>query len=113
MKRSAGEVDCGAMSETVDDVWMAHAVECDCLVLKIRDERSFELVVRSVLQVKIERFDNNRAWGFPGSEIVFGDVDLGIAAASEAFDDVVSAVESTLLKFEFRHQFALIRTLDA
>ena len=41
------------------------------------------------------------------------DINLRVAAVSEAFEDVVSTVESALLKFEFRHRFALIRMLDA
>ena len=50
MKSGAGEIDSGAMSEPVDDVWMANAIERDGFVLKVCDQRVFELGVGRVLQ---------------------------------------------------------------
>ena len=51
MKSRAGKIDGGAVSETIYDIWMANAIECDCFVLKVRDERAFQFDVGRVLQV--------------------------------------------------------------
>jgi hypothetical protein len=91
------------MTESIYHVWVTYAIEGDSLVLKVGDECSFQLGVRSVLQVKIERFNDDRARSAFGGGVVVGYVNLRIAAASEAFKDVVPVIESALLEFEFRH----------
>src|SRR5215207_2940789 len=97
MKRGAGEIDGGAMSKTVYDVRMANAVERDCFVLKVRNERVLQLGVGCVLQIQIEGFDDDRARRTFRRSVVVGDVDLGIAATSKTFEDVVAPIKSALL----------------
>ncbi len=111
VKRRAREIDCGAVSEPVYYIWMTHAIECNRFILKVGDECGFEFGIGRVLKVKIQGFDDDRARRTLGGGVVIRDVDFGVAATSEAFENVVPAVKSTLLKFEFRHRFALIRTL--
>src|SRR6185503_8226925 len=51
MKSRAGEIDGGTVSETVYDIWVSNAIECNGLVLKIRDERSLQLSIGRVLKI--------------------------------------------------------------
>jgi hypothetical protein len=103
MKSRAGEIDRGAVSETIDYVWMSHAIERDCFVLKIGDKRALQFGVRFVLQVQVQRLDDDGAWRAVDGGVVVSDVDFGVTAAAKAVDDVISPVESALLEFEFRH----------
>src|SRR6185503_6870135 len=105
MKGRSGEIDCRAVSETIYDVRMANAIECDCFVLKVRDERALQFDVGRVLQVEIQGLDDDRARGAFGRGVVVGDVDLRVAATSETLEDIVAAIKSTLLKLQFRHLF--------
>jgi hypothetical protein len=69
---------------------MAHTIERDCFVLKVRDERALQLEVGRVLQVEIERLDDDRARRTFRGCVVVGDVDLGVTATAEPLDDVVA-----------------------
>ncbi|MND01018.1 hypothetical protein D3C83_198360 [compost metagenome] len=71
--------------------------------MKIRNEGLFQLGIRSILEIKIERFNDDSAWRVRGGGIVVGDIDLRVAATAEAFEDVVAAIKSALLKLQFRH----------
>src|SRR5712691_4411260 len=59
MKSSAGKIDGGAMAQAVDDVWMAHAIERDCFVLKICNQRVFEIGIRRVLKKHVQGLDDH------------------------------------------------------
>src|ERR1044071_2643448 len=57
--------------------------------------------------MKIERLDDDyRGRGVRGRHIAC-DVNLRIAPASQAVKNVVATIEPALLKFKFRHPFAL------
>src|SRR5688572_33346100 len=61
MKRRTGQVDRGSVSKTVYHVWMANSIECNCFVLKISDEGSFQLRIGLALQIQIERLNDDGA----------------------------------------------------
>src|SRR5262245_52790022 len=103
MKRCAREIDGSTMTETIDHIRMAHAIQRHRFVLKVCNQRSLELSVRCVLEIKIQRLDDDSGWRAFGCSVVVGDVDLSVTAASEAFEDVIPPIESALLKFQFRH----------
>ena len=63
---------------------MAHAVERDRFVLKIFDQRAFQIGVQIVLHKNVERFDDDPAVRRPGrSENIAGDVNFGVTSAPE------------------------------
>jgi len=78
-------------------------VQGDGFVLKIFDEGPLEVQVGFVLEIEVKSFDDDRAWGSLRCRIIVRDVDLRITATAEALQDVVAAVESALLEFQFRH----------
>ena len=49
VKRCAGQIDCSAVTEPANDIWMTHAIKRYCFVLKVLYQRVFECFVRSVL----------------------------------------------------------------
>ena len=59
MKYGPDEVACRAMANAADDVRMADAVKSDCLVLKVLDERTFQISIQIVLQENIQSFNYN------------------------------------------------------
>ena len=59
MKNRSVQIARRAVSETADDVRMAHAVERNRFVLKIFDQRAFQIGVQIVLQENVESFDND------------------------------------------------------
>src|SRR5215211_4053289 len=97
MEGRAREIDGGAVSKTVYNVRMANAIERDRFVLKVGDERALQFDVGRVLQVEIEGLDNDRALSAFGRGVVVGDIDLRVAATSEALENIVAAIKSTLL----------------
>src|SRR5258705_7484689 len=103
MKCSSIEVDCSAVSQTVDYVGMADAIEGHSFVLKVGNQRPLKLSIRSVLEKHVERLDYDRLRRAGTGGFVLCYINLGVTAPAQTFQDVVSAVESALLKFEFRH----------
>ena len=101
MKRRPVKVDRGAVSESIYHVRMTHAIERDGFVLKIGNERSLQLNIGRVLEIKVQSFNYDRARRALGGGVVVGNVDLGVTATAEAFEDVVPPIKSALLEFEF------------
>jgi len=97
MKGGAGEVDSGAVTEPADDIRMTDAIERYRFVLKILYEGMLERLVRGVLQEHVQRFDDYGFRSVVGGGIVVSNIDLGVAAASETFNNVVTTVEPALL----------------
>src|SRR5258705_3369000 len=97
MKGGAGEVDIGAVTEPANDVRMTDAIKRHRFVLKILYEGMFKVLVRCVLQEHVQRLDDYGLRSVVGGGIVVSNVDLGVAAASETFNDVVTTVEPALL----------------
>src|SRR5688572_13638015 len=97
MKRCAGEIDSGAVSEPADDVWMTNTIQSDCLVLKILNQRAFQVQVGRTLQKSVKGFNNHCGRATLSRGIVPCYIDFGIAAASQTFNDVVATVEPALL----------------
>ncbi len=97
MKGRAGEVDSGAVTEPANDVRMTHAIKRYRFVLKILNKGMFKRLVRRVLQEHVQRLDDYGLRSVVGGGIVVSNVDLGVAAAPETFNDVVTTVEPALL----------------
>src|SRR5689334_22823497 len=92
MKRRAGEIDRCSVSETIDDVRMTNAIERDCFVLKIINQRPLEIRIGLALEIQIQRLDHDRAWRAFSRGVVIRDVDFGVTPAAETFEDVVAVV---------------------
>ena len=103
VERLPRHVDGRAVAEAVDDVRVAHAVERDRLVAKVFDERVFELEIDRALQEKVEGFDHDRLRRSVRRRRVAREINFGIAAAPQTFQNVVAPVQPALLKFQFTH----------
>ena len=97
MKGGAGEVNSSAVTEPADDIRMTDAIEGYRFVLEILNEGMFERLVRCLLQEHVQRFDDYGFRSVVGGGIVVSNVDLGVAAAPETFNDVITTVEPALL----------------
>jgi pyruvate-ferredoxin/flavodoxin oxidoreductase len=83
MKDHAAQVARCSVAEPADDVRMADAVERDRLVLKVFDERSFEIGVKVVLHQHVERLDHDLAVRrLRGRDRVARKKDLGMLAVA-------------------------------
>src|SRR2546421_6265614 len=98
MESSAGEIDCSPVTEAADDIWMTHAIESHGFVLKVLNEGGFELRILITLQQDIERFDYDAAKSLVRRGRVARQINLGVAAPSQAVFEVVTTVESALKK---------------
>src|SRR5215204_1228938 len=99
MKNHPAQVARRAVSEAADDVRMAHAVERNRFVLKIFDERAFEVGVQIVLHKDVEGFDDDFFMRrLRGGDSVQRDVNFGIAATTEELFDVVASVQAAVNK---------------
>src|ERR1051325_4941957 len=90
MESNSGEIYCGAMPKTTDDVWMTNAIQRYGFVLEIRDQGMFEFGIRFVLQKNIQRLDDHCLRSTVGRRVVMGHIDLCIATAPKTLDDVVT-----------------------
>ena len=97
MKRRAGEIDGGAVAETIYNIRMTNAIERDCFILKVGNERALKLNIGCVLQIQVQGLDDDCARPAFRRSVIVGDVDLGIAATPKTFEDIVAAIESALL----------------
>src|ERR1044072_7552286 len=96
MKCGAVQIQSCAMAQTTDDVGLARPVERDGFILKILDESLFEFRILVALQQNIQRLDDDAAKPFIGGCGVVRQVNLSVAATSQALFDVEAAVESAL-----------------
>ncbi|HVQ55778.1 MAG TPA: hypothetical protein VMS29_03390, partial [Pyrinomonadaceae bacterium] len=97
MKDSAVQIPRGAVPETADDIRVTDAVERDGLILEIFDKRSFEVVIKIVLQKNIKGFDYDLSVRrLRRRKRVMGEEDLGIAAATQFPLDVISPVKPAI-----------------
>ena len=104
MKNHPAQVARRAVTETADDVRMTHAVERDRFVLKIFDERPFEIGVQIVLHKNVERFDDDLFMRrLQGGDIITRDINFGITATTEEFLNVVACVEAAVNKRKFSY----------
>src|SRR6185369_10344334 len=99
MKGGADKVNGGSVTQPIYDIWMSDTVESNSLVLKIRNQRSFELGIGLILQKNIESFYDDCSRSTIVCVQVIGDVDFRIATTAKTFDDVIPSIESALLKF--------------
>jgi hypothetical protein len=109
MEHHTVQVTRSAVAEPADDIRMAYAIESDGFVLKIFDERSFEIGVEVVLQKNVQSLDNDRAMRRLPRKGVVGREDLGIAAAAKTLFNVVSSVKPAIFKGQFTHLSISIR----
>lgn len=94
VKNDPGQVACSSVTETADNVGMANPIKSHSLILKILDERSFEIKVDVFLKENIEGFDNDRAVRRPrGSKRITSREDLRITSLSEPFAYVIAPVK--------------------
>ena len=98
MKRSAVKIDSRAVAEATDDVRMANAIERDRFILKILNQRAFEIRILITLKQDVEGFDDDVAKSFIGGRQVARHVNLCVAAAAQTVLDVIAVVESALKK---------------
>ena len=84
------------MSQAADDVWVTHAIERGRFVLKILDQRPFEIRILITLKQDIECLDDHPAKAFVSRAQIAGRVNLSIASATEALLDIIAAIESAL-----------------
>lgn len=98
MKSSSVKIDSGAVAQAADNVRVPHAIECDRFVLKILDQRAFEIGILVTLKQNVKGFDDDIAKSFVGGRQVARHINLGITAAAETVLDVVAIVESALKK---------------
>src|SRR5260221_813330 len=103
MKGRAGEIDRRAVSQTADDVGMTYAIKRRRFVLKILNQGALEFGILITLEQHVESFDYDGAETFVRRGAVARDVNLGVAAATEAVFNVVPTIEPALQKFEFSH----------
>src|SRR4029077_10970545 len=97
MKGGAGKINSGSVPEPADDIRMTDAIERYRFVLKILYQRVFKSFVWGVLQEHVQSLDDYGFRSVVGRGIVGSNIDLGVAAASETFNDVVTTVEPALL----------------
>src|SRR5215813_2490217 len=103
MKCSAIKINRGAMAKATNDVWVSNAIQRDGFILEVGNQGTLEFLVRSILEKKIESFDYNDGRSAFGSGMIERLVDFRVTPSAEAVEDVVPAIESTLLKLELRH----------
>src|SRR5947209_6414092 len=103
MKGLTREIERRAVTEPVDDIGMTHAVERDRFVAKIFDERVLKLWIGRALQVDVERLDDDLLWRAGRCGHVARDINFGVAAAPQTFENVVAPVEPCLLELQFTH----------
>src|SRR5713101_8132003 len=103
MKGCAAEIDRRAVSQTADDIGMTHAIKRRRFILKILNQRKLEFRILVALRQHVESLDYYVAKTLISSGAVTRDVNLGIAAATEAVFNVVATIEPALQKFEFGH----------
>src|SRR5215813_14073749 len=96
MKGSAAEVDCGSVSETADDMRMTNAIQGNRLVLKILNQRSFQVWILIALQQDVEGFDNYFLEPDLRRRKVTGNVNLCITPLTETVFNVVAIIKSAL-----------------
>src|SRR5258707_1938948 len=103
MESGAGEIDSGAVSQTADDVGMPNAIQRRRFVLKILNQGALEFGVLIALEHHIEGFDYYRAKAFISRAAITRDINLGVAAATEAVFNVVTTIEPALQKLQLGH----------
>src|SRR5713101_5553297 len=103
MKGSAAEIDRRAVSQTADDVGMTHAIKRSRFVLKILNQSALEFRILITLQQHVKSFDYYGAKTLITRGAVTRDVNLGVAAATEAVFNVVATIEAALQKFQLAH----------
>jgi hypothetical protein len=98
MKRGSLKIASGSMPKTTDYVRMSDTVKSDRLVLKILDQRPFEVIVEVVLQKDVQCFNDDgavrRVWR---CQHIASDKYLSIASAAELLDYVVTLVQSAII----------------
>src|SRR5882724_3574796 len=97
MKGRALEIYCRAVTQPADHIWMAHTVQRHGFILKVYNQRSLEVGIRGFLKEHVQCLDNYSPRPILGGSVVVRHVDLGITAATEAFNNVIAAVKSALL----------------
>jgi DUF2075 family protein len=60
--------------------------------LKICNERPLQFVIGSILQEKVQGFDDDYVGSACGCGVIVSFVDLGIAATAKTIEDVIPAV---------------------
>src|SRR5712691_4086507 len=103
MEGGAGEIDCRAMSQTADDVGMTHAIQRGRFVLKILNQGALEFGVLIALQHHVESFYYYRPKTLISRGAITRDINLGVAAATEAVFNVVTTIEPALQEFQLGH----------
>src|SRR5260370_27981256 len=103
MKGRAAEIDRRAMSQTADDVGMTDAIQRSRFVLKVLNQSALEFGILIAVEQDVESFDYYRAKTLISSGAVTRDINLGVAAATEAVFNVVAAIEPALQKFQLGH----------
>ena len=97
MKRSLRQVDSRAVPEATDDIGMSHSIEGHRFILEVCNQRLFELDIRRVIEIHVQRLDDDSSGSALRSFIIPGHIDLGVAAAAQTFKNVVASVEPGLL----------------
>src|SRR5947199_6698954 len=87
----------------MDDVGMANTVESNSLVLKIFNQGALKVCVRHALQKNVQRLDDDSLRLALSRVQISCDVNLGVTAAPQAVQYLVTTIEQRLLEFEFRH----------
>src|SRR5205085_11908476 len=83
---------------------MAHGVERNRFVLKILDQRAFQLGIRRALQARVERFDHNLC---AVSLTVVRHEDLSVAAQTEPLPNFVAIINQAVFELQLRHKVQL------
>src|SRR5713101_8748961 len=104
MKGGAAEIDRRAMSQTADDVRMTHAIQRSRFVLKVLNQGALEFGILIALEQDVKSFYYYRAKTLISRGAVTRDVNLGVAAATEAVFNVVATIEPALQKFQLGHE---------
>jgi len=89
MKRYTVKVGCGAVTKSPNNVRVSHAVKRYRLILKVLDKRALEFRVRSALQGRVQRLDDDR---LIVSLLVEGKKHFGVAAPAKAALNVVQII---------------------
>ena len=107
MKDGSLQIAGRAVSDAADDIRVPNAVKGDRLILKILDQRAFEVGVEVILKKDVQGLDHNgavrRLWR---RERVPGDKYFSITAAAESVADIVSLVQPAVIKRKLSHRVA-------
>src|SRR5437016_13462406 len=96
VKCGAVKVECGAMAETADNVYMTNAIQGNCFILKVLNQGTFQIRILIALKQNVQCLNNHFPKSLVRSSAITRYINLSVAAAAQALFNIVTAVDSAL-----------------